>query len=492
MVKPSVAEKAVALAKRRIIEDSNIWSDSTLRDALALVSTRVTDMADSGVPFFLSILGQPLLLGNAFIAKLISEIGDSTAVEEVPLDEFPAGGRERMDRLVDEQRETTKQRLCFVLSGIERTWNGPSSRSEARGERSGPPLRAAAELREKLLEGRSPPFGAILLLPGELVEAGSGSIRESDLGEIIRLPDSLEIRYTVGRYLLEAIAKYSRTGWPQEIEPSWADALFATGTHRVLTPSLLLERLSHLRAQIVPQKLTKKADETVREVLRELQSNAAKSYPRKRELIQEVQTMGLVDLRPLFSEELRLKMASIESDFDKDLRSLLNQARMGVEGAFPDYRVLLPDSGIGVSVSVLTPYGSLKVNDRSIESPSPRGVLEDLAAIHDMFRKGTRDEMAEEEFSRFLQPLLLALKVGARSEDITIDHALSVAESVLITEGFRPMDAKGHTLRERLRALAASPRVVDNLNKGGWFLHTGKMGGIEVDGKRYTLFSTVR
>ncbi len=492
-------------------------AESELQETVRLIGQRIQDMVESGLPFFLSLIGEQLL-GREWILQrtrgtskaffwIPSELNESKLVAGSPLyatifenlektlrgsgiDAAKSAPRDLSGFLgaVSDVAQSHQTKGVLVLFGWDALLQGRDVGEAVRREiqRS---LDEILELGREVLTGKYSGLGIIVAIPPGLTQEGPFQIRERELGDAIRIPETNEIKVLFGRILTAAYDRKKKTSIHNVVsDETLVSILSRPHKVRVLDPSRVIESLDAHRKKLTLQPMTQAVSDIVGEVVKELGISDKKTYARKRELLEKLNRMPLVDLKPPLADLLKATLDQFDSDFHAEFIAVCGENNWECEGRLPEYLVKPRAGGPAARVDVPTPYGYARIDGLQASNPYPKGIAQELLDRYRLQATGKAIGNTPETFGRMFTAELELLAAATRTDTVEIDRLVLTLAGTLIASGFRPFGPDGEPLEQMLRSMLAETMVWQEVIARGWRPEAGKMGGITKGEKRYTVF----
>jgi hypothetical protein len=378
-------------------------------------------------------------------------------------------------------------KVVLAISGWDETLQKRDIGDPAREIQRG--LDEILDLRREILTGKYPGLGIIVAIPSGLSQDGPFQIRERDLGDVMKMPETVNIKILFGRLLIAAYDRKKKTSIKDAVgDETLVSLLSRPDKIRVLDPSRVIESLDGQRKKLTLRPTTQAMSNLLTEVVREFAVTDKKTYARKRELLERVKGMPLVDLRQSLADLLKGSLEQFEADFHAEFLAVCGENEWECEGKLPEYLVRPRAGGPTAKIEVPTPYGYARIDALQASNPSPKGIAQELADRYRQQSAGRPFGGVPETFARMFVAELELLAAATKADTVEVDRLVLTVAGTLIAIGFRPFGSSGEPLEETLRNMLAESTVWQEVIARGWRPEAGKMGGITKGEKRYTVF----
>ncbi len=331
-------------------------------------------------------------------------------------------------------------------------------------------------------------FGLLAFAGPRLLSHPDIRSRKRELGERIELPEDEETKLESGKRLLLVYDEQKNTPFSSTLSDlQILEMMSADPKSTFLDLYKILQNLDSERKKLVPSRPSKVHMKLIKEVVEEVSKEDKRTYAKKRELLEKLNSVGFVDAVSVLSDLLEQKLRGFDKSFDRELRETLQAANLEYEGSFPSYVVKDPESETKVRIDVPTPFVYVKIDGVQATNRYPAGLVQEIEKKFLQIRKARMVSLSNDQSLELFLSSLNMFRVATNDDTMIIDDLLEMVANNLSWLGLRIAGEDDLDTVESLRNKLSQKEVWEKLIEQNWIPESGKVGGVEVMGKKYTI-----
>lgn len=501
-------------------QPSRVLVEST-QDDLGHLHERLDDLADQSFSFSFFVLGERVF-GRDFLKKEITEMvlkkqlemvmielsliesvddGDiiykmlleqcneiskklGSAIPEDIVGKGPVFDRKDLLSVIGEEFPTT----VVVVDGFDELIDRLIKSGRRNLDLANDIMTSILSLNDVTIRNEIKGFGLLVFASPRLFSHPDIGLRKEKLGIYMELVEDEETKLESGRTLLRIYDEKKNTPYSSTfLDPQILEIMSAEPRSTFMNPFRILEKLDSERKKLVPGRPSRAHVKLIKDVVREIGKEDKRTYAIKRELLENLNSLGFVDTVSVLSDLLEQKLGELDRAFDEELKEALEAANLECEGSFPSYVVKDTESGTSMKVDVPTPFVYAKIDGVQATNKYPTGIVREIEEKFQQIREARAVSLSNDQFAELFLSTLNMFRVATNDDTIVIDRLLEMVANNLSAMSLRTTGNDDFDAVDSLRNKLSQKEVWEKLIEQNWIPESGKVGGVEVMGKKYTI-----